>query len=53
MDSEFFGATDLERLTGTKARTWRYWASIGKDPRASNSAGVGARYRYKRRPAYA
>jgi prophage regulatory protein len=26
------GALDLERLTGTKASTWRYWASIGTGP---------------------
>jgi prophage regulatory protein len=33
MDSEaFLGALDLEKLTGTKASTWRYWASIGEGP---------------------
>ena len=32
MDSELVGSTDLERLTGTKASTWRYWASIGAGP---------------------
>jgi len=32
VDSEFVGSTDLERLTGTKASTWRYWASIGTGP---------------------
>jgi predicted DNA-binding transcriptional regulator AlpA len=32
VDSEFVGSTDLERLTGTKASTWRYWASIGAGP---------------------
>ena len=25
-------ALDLERGTGTKASTWRYWASIGEGP---------------------
>lgn len=32
MESEFFSSTDLEKLTGTKASTWRYWASIGTGP---------------------
>ena len=32
MDREFVGSTDLEKLTGTKASTWRYWASIGTGP---------------------
>ena len=32
MDRDFFGSTDLERRTGTKASTWRYWASIGAGP---------------------
>lgn len=32
MDSELFGSTDLEKFTGTKASTWRYWASIGAGP---------------------
>jgi prophage regulatory protein len=26
------GTRDLEELTGTKASTWRYWASIGEGP---------------------
>ena len=32
MECEFFGSTDLEKLTGTKASTWRYWASVGTGP---------------------
>lgn len=32
MDREIVGALDLEKLTGTKASTWRYWASIGTGP---------------------
>jgi predicted DNA-binding transcriptional regulator AlpA len=32
MEKEFVGALDLEKLTGTKASTWRYWASIGIGP---------------------
>ena len=32
MDCEFFSSTDLEKLTGTKASTWRYWANIGTGP---------------------
>ena len=28
----YVGAVDLEKLTGTKASTWRYWASIGTGP---------------------
>jgi len=32
LECEFFSSTDLEKLTGTKASTWRYWASIGTGP---------------------
>lgn len=32
MDSELLGALELQELTGTKASTWRYWASIGQGP---------------------
>jgi predicted DNA-binding transcriptional regulator AlpA len=33
MDSEIFlDALDLEKLTKTKASTWRYWAYIGTGP---------------------
>jgi prophage regulatory protein len=32
VECEFFSSTDLEKLTGTKASTWRYWASIGTGP---------------------
>jgi predicted DNA-binding transcriptional regulator AlpA len=31
-DNEFFDALGLEGLTGTKASTWRYWASIDTGP---------------------
>ena len=29
---EYMDSRALERLTGTKASTWRYWASIGSGP---------------------
>ena len=29
---EYCDALELERRTGTKASTWRYWASIGQGP---------------------
>jgi predicted DNA-binding transcriptional regulator AlpA len=32
VDSVIVSALDLEKLTGTKASTWRYWASIGTGP---------------------
>ena len=32
MDRELVSAVDLEKLTGTRASTWRYWASIGTGP---------------------
>ncbi|MCW2652033.1 MAG: hypothetical protein JWR32_3009 [Mycobacterium sp.] len=32
MESEYVDSKDLEQLTGTKASTWRYWASIGEGP---------------------
>ena len=28
----YLDAKNLEELTGTKASTWRYWASIGRGP---------------------
>lgn len=31
-NSDYLGGLDLEKLTGTKASTWRYWASIGQGP---------------------
>lgn len=32
MANELVDALDLEELTGTKASTWRYWASIDRGP---------------------
>ncbi len=32
VDRELISAVDLEKLTGTRASTWRYWASIGTGP---------------------
>lgn len=32
MNSEYLDSLELEELTGTKASTWRYWASIGQGP---------------------
>jgi prophage regulatory protein len=32
VDTEYLSSTQLEDLTGTKASTWRYWASIGEGP---------------------
>ena len=32
VENKIVGALDLERLTGTKASTWRYWANIGEGP---------------------
>jgi prophage regulatory protein len=32
VDSEFLNSNDLEAWTGTRASTWRYWASIGAGP---------------------
>jgi prophage regulatory protein len=29
---EYLSAVQLEKLTGTKASTWRYWAHIGNGP---------------------
>lgn len=30
--AEYMTAPELEELTGTRASTWRYWASIGQGP---------------------
>lgn len=32
--SEYLDSLDLERLTGTAASTWRYWAHIGTGPKS-------------------
>ena len=32
VEREIVSALELEQLTGTKASTWRYWASIGQGP---------------------
>jgi prophage regulatory protein len=32
LDNEYLNSEDLEKLTGTKASTWRYWAMIGEGP---------------------
>ena len=34
--TDFLTSNDLERMTGTKASTWRYWESIGQGPRSFN-----------------
>ncbi len=31
-DCECFTANDLQALTGTRATTWRYWASVNEGP---------------------
>lgn len=45
MDSELLDSLELEELTGTKASTWRYWASIGQGPQ---SFKLGRRRVWKR-----
>jgi prophage regulatory protein len=32
VESEYLDSLDLEKLTGTPASTWRYWAHIGSGP---------------------
>lgn len=32
VDSEYLSAPELQKLTGTPASTWRYWAHIGSGP---------------------
>ena len=32
MEKKYLSAVDLEALTGTRASTWRYWASINQGP---------------------
>lgn len=33
-EPELLDSLDLERLTGTAASTWRYWAHIGTGPKS-------------------
>jgi prophage regulatory protein len=32
MENEYLTSAHLQEWTGTKASTWRYWASIGTGP---------------------
>ena len=32
MDTEILDSKQLEQFTGTRASTWRYWASLGQGP---------------------
>lgn len=41
----YLTAPDLERLTGTPASTWRYWAHIGEGP---PSIKIGRRRLWKK-----
>lgn len=40
-EPDFLDANDLERLTGTAASTWRYWAYLGST--GPNSFCIGRR----------
>lgn len=43
--SEYMSSQDLERLTGIKASTWRYWVHIGWGP---SSFRIGRRRVWRR-----
>lgn len=45
LENEFLAAIDLEKLTGTKASTWRYWAHVGEGP---DSFKLGRRRLWRR-----
>jgi prophage regulatory protein len=45
MDTKILDSKQLEMLTGTRASTWRYWASIGQGP---DSFKLGRRRVWKR-----
>lgn len=45
MENEFLTAVDLERWTGTKAATWRYWAFLDQGP---HSFKIGRRRVWRR-----
>jgi predicted DNA-binding transcriptional regulator AlpA len=44
-ECDYMSSDDLEELTGIKASTWRYWASIGEGPA---SLKLGRRRVWKR-----
>jgi prophage regulatory protein len=44
---EFVSAIDLEKLTGTKASTWRYWATLDP-PQGPASFRLGRRRVWRR-----
>lgn len=45
LEDEFLTAMDLEKWTGTKASTWRYWAHVGQGP---DSFKLGRRRLWRR-----
>jgi prophage regulatory protein len=45
METEYVDSKQLEKLTGTRASTWRYWASVGEGP---SSFKLGRRRVWKR-----
>jgi predicted DNA-binding transcriptional regulator AlpA len=47
MDNEYLSAAQLEQITGTKASTFRYWASLDP-PQGPPSFKLGRRRVWKR-----
>jgi prophage regulatory protein len=47
LDPEYLDSLDLEELTGTKASTWRYWASLDP-PQGPPSFKLGRRRVWKK-----
>ncbi len=47
MDNEYLSAAQLEKITGTKASTFRYWASLNP-PQGPPSFKLGRRRVWKR-----
>jgi len=45
--SEYLDSVDLEKLTGTKASTWRYWA-VSDPPQGPPSFKLGRRRVWKK-----
>jgi prophage regulatory protein len=45
LENQYLDAKQLEQLTGTRASTWRYWASVGEGP---PSFKIGKRRVWKR-----
>lgn len=46
---DYLDSLDLERITGTKASTWRYWSMLDKDATSDDRRSGPASFKIGRR----